>query len=459
VSPLEGLAAALPGVDIRYSVGAINQTGLAGIPRERMTNPATGCPCARVRFLAENGEELFAEDRLATELVWFGGDAPIAQSKEVEVAFSFLPARSERLELGFAAAGHGRFWIDGELVIDEVLEPEGDDLGAAFMAPPVRAVPVDLTEGTPVEVRFVYEQPKRDDALLNALALNVGTQPAALDEDQLIAEAVEVARNADVALVVVGTNPRVESEGFDRTDLKLPGRQDDLVRAVAAANPRTVVLVNAGSPVLLPWRNDVAAVLVGWFGGQEFGNAVADVLTGVKEPGGRLPTTWAAEEEHVPVLNTTPTGGVLHYDEGIHIGYRAWLRSEEAPAYWFGHGLGYTDIELSGLIAPEAVIEGDTAQVSVTATNRGSRAGKQVVLVFAERPDSGVERPVRWLVGFASVRVEPGESEKVTIDIPSKLLAHFADGWQYEVGEFTLRAGTTANELPLEATILLETDS
>jgi len=282
---------------------------------------------------------------------------------------------------------------------------------------------------------------------------------AALDEDQLIADAVEAARNADVALVVVGTNPKVESEGFDRSDLQLPGRQDDLVRAVAAANPRTVVLVNAGSPVLLPWRNEVAAVLVGWFGGQEFGNAVADVLLGVAEPGGRLPTTWAAEEEHVPVLNTTPSNGVLHYDEGIHIGYKAWLRSHEAPAYWFGHGLGYTDIELSHFVAPEAVIEGDLAEVAVTATNRGKRAGKQVALVFAERPDSAVERPVRWLVGFAPVRLAPGESAKLTIQVPSKFLAHWADGWQYEPGQFTLRAGTSANELPLEGRITVESDS
>ncbi|MFD3443863.1 glycoside hydrolase family 3 protein [Microbacteriaceae bacterium 4G12] len=459
VSPLEGLAAALPGVRIDYALGAVNQTGLAGIPRERMTNPVTGGPGARVRFIDAAGAEIFAEDRLATELVWFGGDAPVAESKQVEVSFSFVPGRTERLDLGFAAAGHGRFYLDGELVIDELVEPEGDDLGAAFMAPPVRAVPVDLTEGTPVDVRFVYEQPARDDALLNALALNVGTQPSSVDEDQLIAEAVEAARNADVALVVVGTNSKVESEGFDRTDLRLPGRQDDLVRAVAAANPRTVVLINAGSPVLLPWRNDVAAVLVGWFGGQEFGNAVADVLLGVAEPGGRLPTTWAAEEEHAPVLDTTPTDGVLEYTEGIHIGYRAWLRSEESPAYWFGHGLGYTDIALTDLVVPSYLIEGDTTEVSVTATNRGDRPGKQVALVFAERAGSAIERPVRWLVGFAPIRLAPGETRTVSIDVNAKLLGHWADGWKYELGDYTLSAGTTANDLPLTATLELQADS
>jgi beta-glucosidase len=340
-----------------------------------------------------------------------------------------------------------------------VVEPEGTDLGAALLAPPVRAVPVELTQGDPVEIRFLYGQQKRDDGLGNALALNVGTRPAEIDEDELIAAAVDTARSADVALVVVGTNPKVESEGFDRTDLKLPGRQDDLVRAVAAANPRTVVLVNAGSPVLMPWRNDVAAVVVGWFGGQEFGNAVADVLLGVAEPGGRLPTTWAAEEEHVPVLETTPTDGVLEYTEGIHIGYRAWLRSDEAPAYWFGHGLGYADIVVEDAFAPAVAHVGpDTLDVTVAVANRSDRAGKQVVLVFAERADSDVERPVRWLVGFAPVRLGPGESAELEILVPTKLLAHWEDGWQYEPGAYTLRIGTRADVLPFGATVTLEVE-
>ena len=152
-----------------------------------------------------------------------------------------------------------------------------------------------------------------------------------------------------MALVVVGTNSIVESEGYDRGSLSLPGRQDDLVRAVVAANPRTVVLVNAGAPVLMPWRDEVAALLIGWFGGQEFGNAVADVLLGAAEPGGRLPTTWPADEADVPVLSTTPVDGVLEYTEGIHIGYRAWLKQDTAPAYWFGAGRGYAQIDLTSV--------------------------------------------------------------------------------------------------------------
>ncbi len=160
--------------------------------------------------------------------------------------------------------------------------------------------------------------------------------------DELLDEAEAVARASDVAVVVVGTTEEVESEGFDRKTLALPGRQDELVRRVAAANPRTVVVVNAGSPVELPWADEVAAVLLAWFPGQEAGGALADVLLGVAEPGGRLPTTWPVVAADCPVLSVTPSGGKLRYDEGVFIGYRAWQRAGVAPRYPFGHGEGYT---------------------------------------------------------------------------------------------------------------------
>jgi beta-glucosidase len=276
-----------------------------------------------------------------------------------------------------------------------------------------------------------------------------------VDSGALIAAAAEAAAEADVALVVVGTSSVVESEGYDRTSLALPGRQDDLVHAVAAANPRTVVLVNAGSPVLMPWRDQVAAVLVGYFGGQEFGHAVADVLLGVAEPGGRLPTTWPAADADVPVLSTVPVNGALDYAEGIHIGYRAWLRQNAAPAYWFGSGQGYADITLVGVHAPASVAAGESWPVIVEVENRGARDGKQVVQVYAERPDSAVDRPVRWLVGFAPVRVPAGERTQVQVSVPTRLLAYWQDGWRYEPGAYQLRVGTSAVDLPLAAKVEL----
>ena len=456
VSPLAGLRASLPGTEVTYSVGAVSQTGLADLPLDQLTNPVTGTPGARVRFVGDDGAELFVEDRLKTApLVWFGGAAPISDSATVELTTRYTPADSGTVRIGFAMVGRGRVWVDDELVIDENLEAVGDDLGAAFLTPPSATTPLTLTAGTPVDLRFEIELGAHEDFLAGALSFQFGTEPEAEDHDALIAAAAEAAAKADVALVVVGTNSMVESEGFDRDTLALPGRQDDLVSAVAAANPRTVVLVNAGSPVLMPWRDEVAAVLVGYFGGQEFGDAVADVLLGAVEPGGRLPTTWGATDEDVPVLSTTPVEGVLAYTEGIHIGYRAWLKHDAAPAYWFGHGLGYTDIAVTDVSAPATVSRDDVATLTVSLENRGDRDGKQVVQVYAERDGSAVDRPVRWLVGYASARLAAGERATVDVEVSTRLLAHWADGWSYEPGAYRLRVGTSVVDLPHDVTVEL----
>jgi beta-glucosidase len=208
----------------------------------------------------------------------------------------------------------------------------------------------------------------------------------------------------------------------------------------------------------MPWRDEVAAILVGWFGGQEFGNAVADVLLGIVEPGGRLPTTWPAAEEDVPVLSTTPIDDALPYDEDIHIGYRAWLRHDATPAYWFGHGLGYTDIALTHIEAPEQIRPDSKMTVSVDVENRGHRDGKQVIQVYAERPDSVVDRPLRWLVGFAPIKVAAGEGARIDVELSTRRFAHWADGWAYEPGQYILGVGTTVVDLPFTATLELVSD-
>ena len=312
-----------------------------------MTNPATGEPGCLVRFLDAGGAELFRENRRATALVWFGGDAPIAASSLLELTTHYEPEITGEILLGFAGVGSGRIYLGGELLHEDTVETEGTDLGAAFLSPPSSSVAVQVVKGEPIDLRFEWDI-FQGGPLSGALAVTKGIEPDLSDPDGLIAEAVEAARAADVAVVVVGTNSRVESEGYDRTSLALPGRQDDLVRAVAAVNPRTVVIVNSGSPVLMPWRDDVAAVLLSWFGGQEYGDAVADILLGLAEPGGRLPTSWPATLEDVPVVDVTPVDGVVQYTEGIHIGYRAWLKANREPAYEFGFGLGYTTWGLRG---------------------------------------------------------------------------------------------------------------
>ncbi|MET0671936.1 MAG: glycoside hydrolase family 3 C-terminal domain-containing protein [Microbacterium pygmaeum] len=441
-TPLDGIRDAFAGAEVGYSLGAVVQEGVAELPLAQMQNPVTGEPGARVEFLDADGSVLFAEDRRATALVWFGGDAPINDSAKLTLRTRYIPEQTGRILLGFAGGGHARVFVDDELVVDDTPVITGTDLGAAFLNPPSATAPVQVTAGEPVDIRAEFTMGATDSPLQGVFSATVGIAPDDADPDELIARAAEAAAAAEVAVVVVGTNSKVESEGYDRTDLHLPGRQDDLVRAVVAANPRTIVVVNAGSPVVMPWRDEVAALVLGWFGGQEFGAALADVLSGVAEPGGRLPTSWPATLEDVPVTEVTPTEGALVYEEGIHIGYRAWLRAGSSPAYPFGHGLGYTTWSWD-----EIELDGD--DVLVTITNTGDRAGKQVVQVYAERPDSAVERPVRWLVGFAVVRADAGQRVTARVNVADRRLAHWAAGWEVEAGAFTLCAGSSVRSLPL----------
>ncbi|MBT1583739.1 glycoside hydrolase family 3 protein [Curtobacterium flaccumfaciens] len=454
VSPLDGIRSAFPGASVDYAIGAVVQEGIAEFPLSTITNPGTGEPGARVAFV-KDGEELFVEDRRATALFWFGGDAPTREADRLDITTTYTAESTGTVRFGIGAAGRSRMWIDGELLLDEDVPFEGDQLGAAFLNPPARSVPVSVTTGQQVAIRIEYDI-VQDETLGGVLAYQFGTEPSDDDPAVLIEAAVDAARGADVAVVVVGTNSKVESEGYDRSSLALPGHQDDLVRAVAAANPNTVVVVNAGSPVEMPWRNDVAAVLLTWFGGQEYGNALADVLAGAQEPGGRLPTTWPVAMADVPVLDVTPVDGKVAYDEGVHVGYRAWLRAGTEPAYPFGHGLGYTTWSIEGVSATPTVREGDAVIVTATVANTGDRAGKHVVQVYASRAETAVDRPVRWLVGFAPVRLPAGASTEVSIEVPARAFAHWDGSWQYESGTFTLHVGASVTDDAGTASLELE---
>lgn len=271
--------------------------------------------------------------------------------------------------------------VDEHVVLDGEFARETDDPAVVHVNPPVHCVRVPLTSGHAVRVTA-----RRELAPGTGRATVVTAAPPRPDDRAALAEAAVAARRADAAIVVVGTTEHGESEGYDRTDLGLGGRQDDLVRAVTAANPHTVVVVNSGGPVELPWRAQAGAVLLTWFPGQEGGAGLADVLFGHAEPGGRLPTTWAATLADAPVTRTEPADGRLDYDEGLHIGYRAWARHHRTPAYWFGHGLGYTTWAYEALDVPDDLVAGESFTVRIGLRNTGGRPGREVVQVYLAGP-------------------------------------------------------------------------
>ncbi|MBB5785482.1 beta-glucosidase family protein [Jiangella mangrovi] len=446
VSPLDGLRAALPGVDVTWSLGVLAQDRITPLPLDRLSDPESGEPGLRVEIRDDTGAVVRSELRTSADISHLIRDLP-PQGASVRLVTRYLPATTATAHLGVCAVRGVRLRVDGATVLNETLElPDG------LAMPPSASAPVSLTAGREVELVVDVELPDPSE-LKPAFWLILGTDLGTAEPADELAAAVEAARAADAALVVVGTSPRLERETIDRTSLDLPAGQDELVRAVAAVNPRTVVVVNAGSPVLLPWRDEVAAVLLTWFGGQEFGHALADVLLGVREPGGRLPTSWPAAQADVPVLSTTPVDGTLAYDEGVHVGYRAWLRAGATPALPFGSGLGYTTWSLG---EASATVVDDGVDVTMGVTNIGPRAGKHVVQLYLSRTESAVDRPVRWLAGHAVVRAEAGETRDVTVRLDARAFAHWtADGWATEPGTFTVHAGPHVLDLPVAVEVHL----
>ncbi|MFJ5985557.1 glycoside hydrolase family 3 C-terminal domain-containing protein [Lentzea sp. NPDC092896] len=387
-----------------------------------------------VRVLGPDDDVLFREHRL-TGRILETEEVPGAAVLEISTGLPVTRTGPWRI----AVAGYGRLTldVDGVRVLDVVQPVDTDDPAVKHLRPPHHSVEVLLTEGT--EAELVARRELGEDSGMASMLAADPPPPAAAGE---LAAAVVAARESDVAVVVVSTTDAIESEGRDRHTLALPGEQDALVRAVAEANPNTVVVVNSGGPVLLPWREDVAAVLLTWFPGQEGGNGLADVLFGDAEPGGRLPTTWPGLESDVPVKDYLPVAGSLSYEEGLDIGYRAWAAGGVAPAYWFGHGLGYTIWDYE-----EARVERDVVRVRVR--NTGDRAGREVVQVYLSRPDSAVARPERWLAGFAAVTAEPGQSVEALVRIERRAISHWAGSWEVEPGAFTVLIGPNAGDTPL----------
>jgi beta-glucosidase len=340
--------------------------------------------------------------------------------------------------------------FDGELRL-----PAGADAAAGWMVPPQACHVLELGRGEESEVVLSHVVGSAAAAGGGGgVSFQLGLQPPHGTDDEGIERSVALARDADVAIVVVGTTAEVESEGFDRSSLSLPGRQDELVRRVVEVNPATVVVVNAGAPVLMPWADEVPAVLLAWFPGQEFGNALADVLFGRVEPGGRLPATWPQSERDLPSVR--PRHGVLAYDERLFVGYRAYDRHGRSPRYPFGHGLGYSSWQYASIHAPGRAAPNADLRVTIELRNVGPRRSKEVVQLYASRAGSAIERPARWLVGFAAIEADAGEHVTAAVAVKPRALSHWnadAGRWEREAGTFQLHAGPSSAVLPLTTEI------
>ena len=455
-APEEALRAALGGrAEITTAPGCQTWVMVPEPEPASLCDPDTGEPGLRLEFLAADGTLIGSEHRSSTSLAWWDGVPPgfgWGESGRIVVLASFLPGSSGTHLIGAAGVGRLMIALDGETVADEATSIPADPVEAMTRPGEVRAT-VMLEAGRETRVRLEF-RPAADGE--GPLAVRLGIAAVA-DEDGMLAEAVQAASEAEAAIVIVGSAAMTESEGFDRSTLALPGRQDELIARVAAVNSRTVVVVNAGMPVLMPWAGDVAAVLIAWLPGQAMGDALADVLLGHAEPGGRLPVTMPASEADCPVLHATPADGVLRYDEGLLIGYRGYDAAKITPQFPFGHGLGYTTWAYESLrSASRELAPGADLELLVTVRNTGTQPGREVVQAYLAEPPGNGTRPVRALAAFGIAEAAPGEQAEVTLRVPARAFARWdtdAGGWVWPRELFTVHVGRSSRDLRLSVPV------
>lgn len=280
-------------------------------------------------------------------------------------------------------------------------------------------------------------------------------------DETLMHEAVQAAQSADTAVVFVGLPDRYESEGYDRSHLRLPDNHIRLIEEIAKVQSRVVVVLSNGSPVEMPWLPKVQAVLEAYLGGQAVGGAIADLLYGEVNPSGKLAETFPAKLSHNPsYLNFPGEGDRVDYREGIFVGYRYYDKKELEPLFPFGYGLSYTTFEYADLkVDRTELTDQDEVNVQVRVTNTGDRAGKEIVQLYVSDVESTVIRPVKELKAFAKVALEPGESKVVSFTLNKRSFAYYnvdMKDWHVETGEFEIQVGSSSRDIHVQTRVNVE---
>lgn len=280
-------------------------------------------------------------------------------------------------------------------------------------------------------------------------------------DEALIAEAVALAKDAKSVIIVAGLPDAFESEGYDRSHLRMPACQNELIERVAAANPRVAVVLYNGSAIEMPWIGQVPAVMEGYLGGQAVGEATADILFGRVNPSGRLPESFTKRLEDTSCfLSYGGEGDRAVYAEGIFVGYRCYDRKKTDLLFPFGFGLSYTTFAYSNLrLSAQKIRDTGSLRVQVDVSNTGNRSGKEVVQLYVSDKESTVFRPLRELKGFAKVHLEPGETKTVSFDLDQRAFAYWntqLGDWHVESGEFTIQIAKNSRDILLEAAVQVE---
>jgi beta-glucosidase len=381
----------------------------------------------------------------------------------VDMEGLFTPEADGLYDFGVTVVGTGRLLVDGEVVVDNT---KNQEQGSAFFGTGTVEVrgSKELKAGQTYKVVFEFgTAPTSDLDTRGIVAFGPGGfrfgATRRISEEEMITAAVEEAAKADQVVIFAGLTSEWETEGYDRDHMDLPPGSDELISRVLAVKPNAVVVIQSGTPVTMPWVNEARAVAQAWFGGNECGNGIADVLYGDVNPSAKLPITFPRRLQDNPsYVNFRSERGRVLYGEDVYVGYRFFEKSAVEPAFPFGHGLSYTTFSRSDLrvdTVPEQTQykeSGEPITSSVTVTNTGSIAGAEIVQLWVVPPKTDVNRPVRELKAFQKVFLQPGESKTVELSVEKKIASSWWDEtreqWISEKGRYeVLVTGTGSEEL------------
>ncbi|MFC4455418.1 beta-glucosidase [Deinococcus sonorensis] len=438
---------------VEHEVGVEPEYRLPPLPALPIT-AATGEPGLTVTYHAGGPDRpaVFSEVRRTSTLVWFAQDMPAGlsthQGATVRARTTLTPERGGRYTLYYGGTGDVTLRVDGVEWGHQPSPVVGGDVMGHLLRGEATSVHLQLEAGVPVQLE--YEMTYRP---ARAQGLWFGARPPAQPDLMRRAEAL-AARSAQVVLVV-GETADSGVESRDRTTTRLPDRQLQLIERVCAANPQTVVVVNAAHAVDTSWAAQAAAVLQVWFPGQAFGPALAEVLSGIREPGGRLPVTFAAQEADYPAFDLTPDEHAdLHYQEGVLIGYRSLAAQGVAPAYPLGHGLGYAtfyygDVQLAS--GPDGEVT-----LTVPVTNTSARRGKAVVQAYVAQPAFEDVPAHPALAGFTALEVPAGATQHARVTLTRDALRRWSEaagGWVEPAERRSLQVGTSLADIFWQGTL------
>ena len=457
-SPLSALRQKLgQHVEVRYEPGADNWIELP-VMKAAYISAAGGESGFKAEYFKGHGlqgEPAMTRVDPRLDFFWFSA-GPSAEAGPVYSARWSGKLRAPatgRYAFNLSTVGSARLLLDGQQIASAGSGEGGD---ASFTGFEQGETAVALEFGRDYDIKI--EMDNAPGSIFSHIRLGFGAAP---EVDDRIERAVELAREADAALVVVGTNEQFETEGLDKPNLRLPGRQDELVQRVAEANPNTIVVLNAGAAVEMPWIEQVAAVVQAHLPGMEGGEALARVLTGEVNPSGKLTASYPVRLEDTPSFTNLSVPGAreTRYGEGIFVGYRFHDKTGLAPLFPFGHGLSYSSFEYTNLRVPEKVRAGAPVEVSLDVTNTGAVPGKETVQIYVRDVQSALVRPEKELKGFQKIELAPGQTGTVRCVLDGRALSYYDPvkmDWVLEPGEFEVLAGASSGDVRLRGTFVVE---